>query len=197
LGGQVRVGVPEEYGSSVLPVVLAHFAREHPEVEITLRHGASAGFPEALARDELDLAVIVADRGGVPGEALALEPTLWVSSARHLPHEREPIPLALFEPGCWWRDQALAMLEARGVRWRVVCTSASVAGIAAAVASGIAVAVMGRSTVPPGASVLTEADGFPPLPASNVILGLRSGTPTAAVRGMADAIRVALASPAA
>lgn len=193
LRGPVRIGIAEEYGSSVLPAALARFATEHPGVEVTIRCGASTIFPRALHAGELDLAVAVADGGQASGEPLGRDPTVWVTSSRHDAHEADPLPLALFEPGCWWRDDALAFLDARRRPWRVACTSASIAGVGAAVGSGMAVAVMGLSTVPGTARILTAEDGFEPLRPSDVVLqqGLRTGNP--AVEGMRKAIREAFA----
>lgn len=127
--------MPEEHGSTLLPTLLARFARKHPGVEVTIRCGASSGLSAALARGELNLAVVVADCGGVAGEVLARDPTVRATSVAHLAHEANPLPV--FEPGCWWRDQALATLDARGRPWRVACTSASVAGVAAATMLGM------------------------------------------------------------
>lgn len=191
LQGTVRVGMPEEHGSTLLPALLARFAREQLGVEVTIRCGASAGLSAALARGELDLAVIVADRGGEAGEVLAHDPTVWATSAAHVVHEADPLPVALFEPGCWWRDRALATLDARGRRWRVACTSASVAGVGAAVAAGIAVAVLARSTIPPGARALATAEGFTPLPSSDVVLRSAPGLASPAVAAMRAMIREA------
>lgn len=194
LEGAVRVGMPEEHGSTLLPALLARFAREHPGVEVTIRCGASAGLSAGLVRGELDLAVVVADRGGVAGEVLARDPTVWATSAAHLAHEADPLPVALFEPGCWWRDRALASLDASGRRWRVACTSASVAGVAAAVASGIAVAVLARSTIPTGSRALAAAEGFTPLPGSDVVLQHAPGLASPAVTAMRGMIREAFAA---
>ena len=57
LRGAIRVGIPDEYGSALLPVVIAQFLREHPRVELSVRCGFSAGFPAALERGEIDLAL--------------------------------------------------------------------------------------------------------------------------------------------
>ncbi|MDX1422674.1 MAG: LysR substrate-binding domain-containing protein [Kiloniellales bacterium] len=193
--GAVRVGVPEEYGASLLPGVLARFAERHPGVQVTVRCETSLSFAPALARGELDLAVMVSDRGAAQGEILLHDPTVWVTSARHLTHERDPLPLALFDSGCWWRDWSLRALDDAGLRYRIAYSSASVAGIQAAVGSGLAVGVLGQSTLPPGTRRLSAAEGFRELPASTVVLRTAGGA-TDAVRSMAAAIREAFRGPA-
>jgi DNA-binding transcriptional LysR family regulator len=192
--GAVRVGVPEEYGASLLPRVLARFAERHPGVQVTVRCETSLRFPAAVERGELDLAVIVSDRGEAQGEVLLHDPTVWVTSARHLTHERDPLPIALFESGCWWRDWSLKALDEQGLSYRIAYSSASIAGIQAAISSGLAIGVLGQSTLPPGTQRLSAAEGFRELPASTVVLRT-AGAASEAARSMADAIREAFRGP--
>lgn len=189
LEGIVRVGVPEEYGSTVLPVMLARFAQSHPSVEVTVRCEPSPTLEAALGAREVDVAVLVVDGGRGQGEVLVRDPTVWVTSARHRVHEQDPVPVALFDPACWWRDRALEMLEQRSRAYRVAYTSRSVAGLQAAVTSGLAIAVLARSTVPAGARILTSEDGYADLPGSEIVLRHRVGASSRAAAGMADAIR--------
>jgi DNA-binding transcriptional LysR family regulator len=126
--------------------------------------------------------------------ARSLHATVWATSARHLAHEDDPLPLALFERGCWFRDHALAEMDRLGRRYRIACSSASVAGVRAAVAAGLAVAVLGRSTLPAGARVLSLEDGFPSLPGSDIALLRRPGPLSEAATHMATAITGAFAA---
>ncbi|MGF1611944.1 MAG: LysR substrate-binding domain-containing protein [Kiloniellales bacterium] len=189
--GPLRVGIPEEYGASLLPRVLARFAAAHPAVEVTLHCAPSPALATALSRQELDAAVVVSDGESLPGEILLHDPTLWVTSSHHLAHEQEPLPLALFDRGCWWRDWALRALDRQRRAYRVAYTSASIAGVAAVIASGLAVGVLGRSTMPPDTRALLPEDGFAALAGSNVVLLRRSGAASAALDSMAEALRAA------
>ncbi|MEM7221652.1 MAG: LysR substrate-binding domain-containing protein [Pseudomonadota bacterium] len=187
LEGTVSVGVPEEYGTSLLPAVLARFAERHPGVQVTVRCEASLALSELIGRGELDIAVLSVSQGDLKGELLIHDPTIWATSARHDVHDLDPLPLAMFDPGCWWRDWALRALDERGRAYRVAYSSASSAGVQAAIAGGLAVGVLGRSTLPSGCRALTPAEGFDDLPGSNVLLRCNSDSPAA--EGMAAAIR--------
>lgn len=189
LAGTVRIGVPEEYGTSLLPEVLARFAATHPEVEVTVSCEPTPELERALGADELDLAVSVIASGRHVGELLTYDPTVWVTSGRHEPHAAEPLPLAMFAQDCWWRDWALKALNDRGRAYRVAYTSRSVAGIQAAVSSGLAVAVLARSTVPREARVLGQVEGYDELPGSAVVLRRAERARSDATEGMAAAIR--------
>lgn len=189
LEGEVRVGVPEEYGSALLPRVLARFAESHPLVRVTVCCEPSLALARAFARKDLDIAILGTEHGEKPGEVLLRDPSLWVTSARHLAHEIDPLPLAMFESDCWWRDWALASLDGRGRRCRIAYTSASVAGIQAAVASGLAVAILSQSTLPPGIRELRAEEGFEPVPELVVTLRQDPASTSAASAAMARAIR--------
>ena len=188
VAGQVSIGIPEEYGSHLLPGILARFAEVHPGVEVSVRCEPSDGFAAAIDCGGLDLAVMAADPGEERGAILLHDPILWVASEKHGAQERDPLPLAMFERGCWWRDRALEALGRTGRRYRVAYASASVAGVQAAVSSGLAVGVLGRGTLPAGARTLGEAEGFPRLPVSTVVLRQRPGPLPAATRRMAETI---------
>jgi DNA-binding transcriptional LysR family regulator len=186
--GPVSIGVPEEYGSNLLPGILARFATIHPGVQVTVRCEPSDGYAAAVARGELDLAVVTAEPGEPEDAVLLHDPIEWVTSEAQGAHERDPLPLAMFDRGCWWRHRALEALEEAGRPYRIAYTSASVAGVQAAVSSGLAVAVLGRSTLPTGARTLGKRDGFPPLPVSKLALRRRAGPAPTAVARMAEAV---------
>src|SRR3546814_19199749 len=89
------------------------------------------------------------------------DPAVWVTSAAHDTQHCDPLPVALFEPGCWWRARALQILEDRGRRYRIACSSPHKEAVAAAVITGLAVAVVELPWVHEGARFLLAADGFP------------------------------------
>jgi DNA-binding transcriptional LysR family regulator len=57
-GGVIRLGVPLELPSGVLPRALAKFAGQHPQTRIAPRHLSTARQLEALRSGELDLALV-------------------------------------------------------------------------------------------------------------------------------------------
>lgn len=188
LEGQLRIGLPEEYGADLLPRILSDFAEAHPSVTVTVRCGWSPDLDQALARGDLDLAIVVSDRPTSDGELLLYDPTVWVSSARHLVHEEVPLPLAMFEPGCWWRDWALRLLDRQDRAYRIAYTSPSVAGVKAAISAGLAVGLLGASVRPAQARVLSEDQGFQSLPGSHVVLRRGGSLTSPTIAGMAKAI---------
>ena len=179
--GRVRVGTPDDYATHFLPGIFSRFASDYPHVEVEVRCEPSASLLRRLQAGELDLSLVSCAPGEEIGEILWQEPTVWAVSRRHPVHEQDPIPLALFEPGCWFRDWALNVLGSAGCQFRIAYTSASIAGVQAAISSGLAVGVLGLSTLPADVRSLREEEGFPPLPSTTIALLRRSGAHSKAV----------------
>lgn len=196
LAGGVRVGIPEEYGATILPGILARFSQDQPGVQVTVRCESSKHLERALHARELDLAVLVIDAGQAEGEILVHDPMVWVTSSKHLVHEEDPLPVAMFEQDCWVRDRALKVLDRAHRRYRVAYTSRGIAGLQAAASAGLAVTVLGASTVPAGCRVLTAGEGFLELPGSSIVLRESQSTVALAAAAMAAAMRAAFASKA-
>jgi DNA-binding transcriptional LysR family regulator len=193
LDGPVRVGIPEEYNQTILPNALAAFAEAHPGAEVTIFCGYTSQQLAALEAEELDLAIIFDWGDGISGEMLAVDPTVWAASAAHARHLERPVPIALYWRSSWCRDFAVRSLEQHAIAYRIAYTCDTSGGLRSAVASGLAIAPLSRSNIPPGARELTVADGFPQIDSSRVVLkrNPRSGGP--AMDGMVDMIRKAFA----
>lgn len=168
--GEVTVGSPDDYASTFLPGILARFGQTHPHVRVEVVVQDSSILVEHLASGRVQLAIVTEGHGESGGVVVHREPLVWVTSARHDAHLQDPLPLAIFCQSCCFRRHAMAALARVGRASRIAYTSLSIAGIHAAVDSGLAVAAELRGTVRPGQRILTEAEGFPPLPDIGITL---------------------------
>ena len=150
--GTVRLGIPDDY-VSFLPSVLNHFSRAYPKVRIEIICRQSSEIHEMMRREELDLALVTADCGNPVtfGTVVRMEPVIWIASA-------------MFTDQCYLHEAAIKMLEKMGRSCRVAYSSPSMAGLIAAVQSGLAVALVTRTSLPEGARILGPDDGFPVMP---------------------------------
>lgn len=189
LGGPVRIGIPEEYGYTVLPRALAAFANQHPQVEVTVKCGYSAAQLAAIDADELDLAVIFDPEQPANGEVLFVDPTVWVTSEVHCVHENAVIPVAVYERSNWCKKYAIGSLEDSRIPYRIAYSCDTSGGLKIAVVSGLAIAPLASSNIPPGCRALTESDGFPVIDSSNVVLRRNPRMKSDAIEGMAEVIR--------
>lgn len=191
LNGLVKIGVPEEYGGKILPCVLSNFSKMHPKVEVTVHSASSTELRRSFDTGELDLVVIHEDSAMAGGEILANDPVVWVTSDTHIQHECDPMPIAIYERGCWWRDWATDTLNHRQIDYRVAYESNSISGLQTAASSGIAVAFLSQSQVPADCRELTAAEGYPPLQGSSIVLRQHSKSKCSTIAGMAQAVREA------
>ncbi len=189
ISGHVTVGIPDDYGSDLLATILADFANRHPAIDVSITCGFSVGFEEAVRRGTLDIAVYAGPQDDARGEVLLTEQTVWAGSPTMTVPEDAPLPVALFDRSCWWRDAAVGALDEAGIAYRAAYSSESVDGVKAALKAGLAVGILARSTVEPGMRILGPAEGMPPLPASNLMLISKAGKPSPAMQAMAEAIR--------
>jgi LysR family transcriptional activator of glutamate synthase operon len=56
--GEIRIGFPHSLGIYLLPTVVAHFRKDHPNVKFRLRQGTFNSLIRDLKRSEIDLAFI-------------------------------------------------------------------------------------------------------------------------------------------
>jgi DNA-binding transcriptional LysR family regulator len=194
LDGPVRIGIPEEYGFTVVAHALGEFAKRHPRVEITVRFAHSATQNAALEAGELDLAVVFEWDDFSDGEILMADPTVWVTSTLNPRHEEVPLPVAFYQNSAWCQTFVAKSLESRGIAYRIAYTSDTSGGLKLAATAGLAVAPLSRSNIPEGCRELTAAEGFPPIDAARVVLRRKPSATGATIDGMAEAIREAFRS---
>lgn len=191
LSGRVRIGIPEEYGYTVLSQALGSFARAHPRVDITAHYGPSARNLAALDANQLDLAVVFEWEDVSSGETLRIDPTVWVTSDDHNQHLESPLPIALYDRSGWCTDFAMKSIEQRRLEYRIAYRSDTSGGLKLAVASGLAIAPISRSNIPEGCRELGAMEGFGDIDTSRVVLHRNPKSKGAVSDGMVEAIRAA------
>ncbi|HVI57806.1 MAG TPA: LysR substrate-binding domain-containing protein [Luteimonas sp.] len=201
LEGWIRLGLQEDFGESLLPAVLGRFARAHPRLRVEARIARNAELLERVRDGRLDLA-LAWDTGEAPaqGELLGRVPLRWIGAAdAAAPWPRDdgqPLPLVMLEAPCLMRSTATAALDRAGIAWRVAFTSASLAGIWAAVAAGLGVTLRTPLGLP--ATVRGDAGAalaLPPLADIGLRLHHAGATPSAAVARLGALVREALPLP--
>jgi len=189
LEGALRIGIPDEHGKEALSKIIADFTRDHPKVDLMVHCALSAGFPAALLAGELDLAVHEVEEVGPGMELLREEPMHWVTSRAHDLLDRDPIPVALFDRAGWWRDAALKALATSGRTHRIIYSSESVTGVAAAIEAGIAIGVLNESALKPGLAVLSGTKGLGEMPASKLVVEYGKSPDDTVCGAMADVVK--------
>lgn len=168
LSGAIRLGLQEDFGESLLPGLLGQFARAHPHVRIEVCIARNAELIKRVAGGQLDLALAWDAGQSLPlAEPLGHTPMRWVGAQHTLtgPSLGEPLPLVMLEAPCLMRSAATAALDRAGLPWRMAFTSASLAGIWAAVSAGLGVTLRTGLGLPATVRPLSPADsGLPAMP---------------------------------
>lgn len=167
--GVVRLGVMDDYGSTILPPMLAGFIAAYPRIHLEMETGLTSSMPGRLGK-AFDLVVAMHAAGRGDGEFLRREQAVWATSAHHSVEQQDPLPVALYPQGCLFRKWAMEALDKAKRRWRVAFVSHSLAAVESVVAQGLAVTVVKAGTFPARLHPLTERDGMPPLPAADICL---------------------------
>ncbi|MES0862958.1 LysR substrate-binding domain-containing protein [Ruegeria sp. SCPT10] len=194
VSGKLRLGIPDDHGRAKLAEIIAAFTSHHPKVELEVTCALSANFPDALDNQLLDLAVYEVETPSDHEELLYEDPTCWVSSAHRDFSVEEVLPVALFDEACWWRDAAIGSLQALRKPYRIVYSSQSVSGVIAAVEAGIAVGLLGRSSLHPGLVVVNEGLGFKATPTSKLVMAPSRAKEYGPLDAMKESIRAAFLS---
>jgi len=175
--GVVRFGLPADFAEAWLPTALGRFKRAHPAVRIEAAVDRNRRLLERLDEGELDLVLALGNHTRGDAEQVATLPLVWIgpASAERIWAFGEPIPLAMYEPPCFFRQGALTALDRAGLPWYIAFTSPSLHGLWAAVEAGLGVTLRTAVGLPAGVIVLDDKVGLPPAPATALKLCLHDG----------------------
>ena len=167
--GVVRLGVMDDYGTCVVPPLLASFLAGYPHIHVEMETGLTSSMPARLG-DAYDLVIAMHPEARGDGELLRREQAVWATSASHAVERQEPLPVALYPQGCLFRKWAIDALDANRRPWRLAFVSHSLAAVEAVAAQGLAVTVVKAGTFPPKVRLLSDREGMPQLPAADICL---------------------------
>ena len=185
--GVVRLGIPEDLAAYRLVELLSDYVRGRPSLRLDVRSGLSATNRAALERGELDVALLKRRAGHGDCVASWPERLQWVTSRKHpIDLTRDPVPLAVSEQGCLYRNSLIHALEAAGRTWHIAYTSPNLSGIQAAVAVGLGISILPDVAITPEHRIV-DTKGFTPIGHSEIALVVKENASPAA-RQLAERI---------
>ena len=175
--GVVRFGLPADFAETWLPTALGRFKRAHPAVRIEAIVDRNRLLLERLDKGELDLVLALGSDRRADAEQVASLPLVWIGPASAEPvwAPGEPIPLAMYEPPCFFRQGALTTLDRAGLPWRIAFSSPSLHGLWAAVEAGLGVTLRTAVGLPAGVRIVSDTVDLPPAPETALGLCLHDG----------------------
>lgn len=170
--GEVRLGVPHDTVSSLIPSVLQRFSKARPRVRVVLVCKGSKLLLEDLAAKKIDLTLTTETDCTGFGETLMRDRLVWVGGRGAQTWRETPLPISLGSRHCKFRPEVVKALQAAGVDWRVVSDSDSMEATYATLKAGLAIATMLRTTVPDYLDMIGPSANLPALPDYRVNLYL-------------------------
>ena len=184
MAGEVRFGTVQDLAETLLPGALRRFARAHPEVKVTVAVAGSAQLRAEVTRGAQDMAFVTSGPG-------IEAPLMWIAGDGWQAAPNKPLPLAVIDAPCPFRNAALQALDDAGLPWEIAMTSPSLPGVLAAVRAGLGITLRTALSLAPGLCVPDAA--LPGLDPDRVAFRLMAGAPLAPA---AQALRAAVAEEA-
>lgn len=192
--GRVRLGVMDDYGTMIVPPLLAGFIANYPLIDVEMETGLTSTMTDRLGK-AYDVVIAMHPEGHAKGELLRREQAIWAASTEHRVEDFDPLPVALYPQGCLFRSWAMQALDKANRPWRLAFVSHSLSAVEAIAAQGLAVTVVKSGTFPSQLRRLSERDGLPPLPRAEIRLH-RAQKMSRAATLLADHLVASLAEPA-
>ena len=189
LSGSLRLGIPSEFATRLLPGILRQFSNRYPQISLEVVTDLSANLLQDQQVEAYDLVLALRDHDArSSGDRLGNDDLVWVDNGTELAAD-EVVPLVLAPEGCIYRKRALRLLRKARRDWKIVYTNRDVSGIRSAVEEGIGVTVLARSTVPQGLNLQRSTPQLPELGSIAISLVHRSRSPDAAAGRLAQFIQ--------
>jgi DNA-binding transcriptional LysR family regulator len=186
--GEVRLGVPPDIVTSLIPPILQRFNQAWPRINVSLVCRASTLLLEDFARGDVDITLTTEMGCGKSGETLMSDRLVWVGARGGTTHLQRPLPVSLGAKHCRFRPVVIEALQASEIDWRTVSEDCNMEPVYATLKAGLAVAPLLRISVPDYLEILGAESGLPTLPDFKVNLYVPSAA-TSVTEELARQIR--------
>jgi DNA-binding transcriptional LysR family regulator len=186
------IGATEHGADVMLPGLTGALRERLPDWRVRFRLDRNVSLADSIERGLVDLAIMLDGSGFDRNNASGVVGLKWISSRSFSAPAGESLPLVIFAEPCTLREPAFSALEKLGVSYHVAAECADLAGLYAAVRSGLGVALLpmiGR--LPDG---LCPAEGLPEANRASVLVRGRTGVDPEVLSTVDDAVRNVLAA---
>ncbi|MBX2858418.1 MAG: LysR family transcriptional regulator [Cellvibrionaceae bacterium] len=164
ISGKVRLGIPSEFATTLLPKIVSRFVRAHPNVTLDVHCDLSKNLFTKSGQRNHDLILALHDKHNQAGhQYVKTDEMVWVASQTYKVDLQTSISLIAAPNGCIYRKRAVARLEQSNRPWQIIYTNPDLSGIQAAIEEGLGITVLARSTVPGTLKILKPSAHLPRL----------------------------------
>jgi DNA-binding transcriptional LysR family regulator len=157
LRGRLRLGIPNEFASTLLPGLIGEFSNRYPDVSLEVTSALSRDLLHQTRRDEFDLILALVDPlHNLPNSEVILEDdVVWVGDNSR-PFVTDNISLVLAPDGCIYRSQVIKRLKQQTHGWKITYTNADLSGLVAAIHQGLGITALAKSSIPDDLAPMTH-----------------------------------------
>jgi DNA-binding transcriptional LysR family regulator len=164
VAGKVRLGIPSEFATTLLPKIVSRFAKAYPSVTLEVNCELSKHLLTKAGKAKHDLILALGDESSDKNsDFIKNDDLVWVASSAKNPLKVEVMPLIVAAEGCIYRQRAIQRLDRSELPWQIVYTNPDLTGIQYAIQEGLGVTVLAKSTVPDNLQVIGQSPRFPDL----------------------------------
>ncbi|RTE85524.1 MULTISPECIES: LysR family transcriptional regulator [Gammaproteobacteria] len=163
VAGQVRLGIPSEFATALLPRILGQFASTYPQITLEVTSALSRDLRLGASRGSFDIILTVAEQAPENAIKVKEDELVWVTGRADASYAT-PVPLVLASEGCIYRRRTLQALNGSEIPHRITYTNNDLTGISSALRSGLGFTVLAKSSVPPELFEVKRADKSQNLP---------------------------------
>ncbi|WOI38529.1 LysR family transcriptional regulator [Alteromonas sp. CI.11.F.A3] len=156
LSGRLRLGIPNEFASTLLPGLIGEFSNRYPDVSLEVTSSLSRDLLHPSQRDHFDLILaLVNPNEDTEGEVVLEDEIVWVGDTTR-PFVGDNISLVLAPDGCMYRSRVIEQLKQQTFAWKITYTNADLSGLVAAIQQGLGITALARSSLPQNVSPLNH-----------------------------------------
>lgn len=186
--GRIVISASHDLGVSTVPGLLRRVADLYPNLQVDVRLGAACNALPILAAGNCNLVLFNDVSPLLPGcREIRSEPLYWLMARGGRAHVAQPLPLALSETGCAWRDAAIAALDENRIPYRPAYVSDTSMGQVAALRADLAVAALPLGLAGADLVQVPETANLPKLPHTHVRIATDGSELAEAVANLAQA----------
>ncbi len=154
LKGRLRLGIPSEFASTLLPSLIGEFSQRYPDVSLDVTSALSRHLLSNARKDDFDLVLaLVPPDQPTSGEVIRKDELVWVGDDSY-PIKPDMLSLVLAPDGCVYRSRAIELLKQQTQMWKIRYTNPDLYGLIAAMQQGLGVTPLARSSVPESLQVI-------------------------------------------
>lgn len=176
LRGRLRLGIPSEFASALLPSIVGEFSQRYPDVSLDVTSALSKHLLSNNSSPHFDLLLVLLQPNtktkntkaqstqiGQNEKAYSLadmeiireDDLVWVRDPnRNLPNDT--LPLVLAPDGCVYRSRVIAELKQQTQPWKITYTNPDFYGLMAAIKQGLGITALARSIVPDELEIIRD-----------------------------------------